>query len=207
KDSFDYLINNIKIKEEYKFIFYKILNMKNKVIIDGTKSCLDLAKFSYFDQNTYFYGFEVNPTSFALLKKEMKINNKIRIMHYYPYVKNTMFRVLHNANDSSKLNLHLMPDIDIPNSEKIRAINFIKFLFNIFNKHDFITLLILDINRDNYELILNIINNEIYQKIAYIVCKMDDIIIDSQGNYQKLYNLIKSKNINNIFLDFNTQEG
>ncbi|MCW1324243.1 glycosyltransferase [Campylobacter jejuni] len=123
KDSFDYLINNIKIKEEYKFIFYKILNMKNKVIIDGTKSCLDLAKFSYFDQNTYFYGFEVNPTSFALLKKEMKINNKIRIMHYYPYVKNTMFRVLHNANDSSKLNLHLMPDIDIPNSEKIRAIN------------------------------------------------------------------------------------
>ncbi|EAL2411706.1 hypothetical protein FDW15_07185 [Campylobacter jejuni] len=100
-----------------------------------------------------------------------------------------------------------MPDIDIPNSEKIRAINFIKFLFNIFNKHDFITLLILDINRDNYELILNIINNEIYQKIAYIVCKMDDIIIDSQGNYQKLYNLIKSKNINNIFLDFNTQEG
>ncbi|HEG0497590.1 TPA: glycosyltransferase family 2 protein, partial [Campylobacter jejuni] len=162
KDSFDYLINNIKIKEEYKFIFYKILNIKNKVIIDGTKSCLDLAKFSYFDQNTYFYGFEINPIGFALLKKEMKTNNKIRIMHYYPYVKNTIFRVFSNVNDGY---LHLMPDIDIPNSEKIRAINFIKFLFNIFNKHNFITLLILDINRDNYELILNIIDNKIYQKI------------------------------------------
>ncbi|WP_222117017.1 hypothetical protein, partial [Campylobacter coli] len=104
-------------------------------------------------------------------------------------------------NNMENNNCHIMPNLAIPNSVPIKSIVFFDILEEILNTHLFIDILRLNIDRENYNIVLDIIYSKKYKNIKYIICEINDIIINEKEFFRELYGLIKEFDINNIFFD------
>ena len=87
---------------------------------------------------------------------------------------------------------------------EVDSIKFSDFLKNeVLTKHDFIYLIKIDIEGEEFNVLEDLINESIYKKIGYIFVETHERFFeDGKERLEKIKNLIEKNNIKNIYLDW-----
>ncbi|MEI8174731.1 MAG: FkbM family methyltransferase [bacterium] len=207
------MMNNAKIPKKYEYIFLKM--KKDDVYVDCGANIgliIDIAKH----QQGKIYAFEPNKNLFTFLKQKYSENQEIQIYEKAVYNKDGEIEFNTPSNENEDYiscswcgSISTIENLDkfVKNFKKknvVETVNFSKFIKEkIFSKEKEIYLLKIDIEGVEFEVINNIIENNLYSKIKYIVCETHERFFnDGKEKLEKLEKLIKEKNIKNIFLDW-----
>ncbi|MCR6571550.1 hypothetical protein CINS5986_07720, partial [Campylobacter insulaenigrae] len=178
-----YIINN-----------YSMLS-KNSVYIDASYNCDD-SLFVFFKKlNLNIIVFE--PNKYNYIFSSIDYNN-LTYIHGCLYCKNKFT----NAFVVDK-RVYLTTHFKRINSYSIKSLYYLDYLKDIMNEKK-ITLFRLNLDY-HYDIILEVINNNMYLNIDLIICETFMFVINPKDVFNELYDLISSKNIDNLKIIHNNQ--
>lgn len=165
-------------------------------------------------QGALVYAFEPNNDAFAILQRKYKTDNHIKLYNEAIWVDNCYLNFFHRSDENDNfieksqsatlINHQNSLDHELVSNEQVKAINFCQFIqkeFILSNKN--IYLMKLDIEGAEFEVLKQMIENNIYQYVKYIFVETHErFFSDGENKIQELKSLIKQKNITNIYLDW-----
>ena len=206
-------MKNLGILPQYEHCFYEM--PEGSVCIDCG------ANQGFFTDlilslNGYCYSFEPNKVLFNLLSKKYREKENVEL---YPYAISDSegfvdFKLSSNLNTSFldytesgsvSLDHYQFPEKEFPEVyfqvQKVRLVNFLQN--EVFEKHDEVYILKMDIEGSEFETLEDIIQSDVYKKIKYLFCETHERFFnDGDEKLRRLKSLIHDKNITNIFLDW-----
>lgn len=203
---FELMLENAHVPKKYRYMFCP--KDDNAVFIDcGANVWLitDIARFMDME----VYAFEPSPQAIKLLNKKYKNDEKV---HLYPNAvsnKNWKMDFLSNESDlfdQSATIIKECAEIEWWKNNKVE-VNILRLSEVIKNdilpKHKRIHLLKLDIEWAEFDVINDIIDENIYKDINYIVVETHERFFKNwKSMLKEVKRKIQDKNINNIFLDW-----
>lgn len=206
-------MKNLSILPKYEHCFYEM--PEGSVCIDCG------ANQGFFTDlilslNGYCYAFEPNSTLFRLLTQKYRGNDNVELFPYAVSDSEGMvdFKLSSNLNNSFldfteggsiSHDHYSSPWLGTPEVYyQVKKIRFVDFLQNtVFQKHEEIYILKMDIEGAEFETLEDIIQSGVYRKIKYLFCETHArSVIDGDEKLHRLESLIQDNNINNIFLDW-----
>jgi len=191
--------------EEFKISKEYLELNENSICIDCGAN-IGLISQAFAEKGALVYAFEPNPCAFQILESKFKTNPKIKLYKNAVSNKNDTLKLYmykYNCEDevfwSQGASVYCSKD-DVNKCDfvEVEAIDLCEFIKKI-NKP--IDILKLDIEGAEYDILLKLIEEELYKKIKYILVETHDRHIPEiieKGN--KVKKLINEKSINNINL-------
>ena len=195
------IMDKLCVKKEY----YSIL-----LDINENDVCIDLgANMGLFTrlvdvQKGICYSFEPNTSLYNHLIKRYKNSENIHIYNYAVSDKNEKVKFFTSGNNYVGDQGFTMSYEIGNNYIEVDSIKFSDFLKNeVLTKHDFIYLIKIDIEGEEFNVLEDLINESIYKKIGYIFVETHERFFeDGKERLEKIKNLIEKNNIKNIYLDW-----
>ncbi|CRF35249.1 methyltransferase [Brachyspira suanatina] len=195
------ILDKLGIKKEY----YNIL-----LDINENDICIDCgANMGLFTrlvdvQKGICYSFEPNTSLYNHLSKRYKDSKYIHIYNNAVSNKNEKVKFFTSGdnyvNDQAFTMSYEMTD----NYIEVDSIKFSDFIKNdILTKHDFIYLIKIDIEGEEFNVLEDLINENIYKKVGYIFVETHERFFENgEERLNKIKKLIEYNNIKNIYLDW-----
>lgn len=195
------IMNKLCVKKEY----YPIL-----LDINENDVCIDLgANMGLFTrlvdvQKGICYSFEPNTSLYNHLIKRYKDSKNIYIYNYAASNKNEKVKFFTSGNNYIGDQGFTMSYKKGNNYVEVDSIKFSDFLKNeVLTKYDFIYLIKIDIEGEEFNVLEDLINENIYKKIGYIFVETHERFFENgKERLEKIKNLIEKNNIKNIYLDW-----
>ncbi|HJH55547.1 MAG TPA: FkbM family methyltransferase, partial [Brachyspira hyodysenteriae] len=195
------ILDKLGIKKEYYNILLDI--NENDICIDcGTNMGLFTRLVDV--QKGICYSFEPNTSLYNHLSKRYKDSKKIYIYNNAVSNKNEKVKFFTSGdnyvNDQAFTMSYEMTD----NYIEVDSIKFSDFIKNdILTKHDFIYLIKIDIEGEEFNVLEDLINENIYKKVGYIFVETHERFFENgEERLNKIKKLIEDNNIKNIYLDW-----
>lgn len=150
------------------------------------------------------YAFEPNIYLATFLKELYEDNKNLVFSQNALGTENKTAMFYNCANDLTSQGNSIIRANDAYNDGyAVQVIDFCEFLQKIITKHKNISLIKLDIEGAEFDILERLIELDLHEKIEYIMVETHERYFDDGAQkMQKLKNLINSKNIKNIFLDW-----
>lgn len=151
------------------------------------------------------YAFEPNVYLASFLKELYKNNDKISVYQQALGIENKKAMFYNPGDDlvSQGAGVVKIESWGHKDAYEVEIINFCEFLQNLISKHGKITLVKLDIEGAEFEILEQIIHQKLYKHIEYIMAETHErAFSDGALKMQRLKNLIESNRIKNIYLDW-----
>ena len=153
------------------------------------------------------YAFEPNIYLASFLKELYKDNENLIFYQNALSIENKKTKFYNPGGDMTSQGGGIVKIKDCPYKESdsydVEMIDFCEFLTKILAKHDKITLIKMDIEGAEFEILEKLINLNLYEKVEYIMVETHERFFENpEEKISKLKNLIASKNITNIYLDW-----
>lgn len=165
------------------------------------RACLDVALAC----GVICYDFEPNVYLVSFLKEFYKNNEKISVYQQALGVENKKV-MFYNPGDDLISQGASVVKIDAwghKDAYEVQMIDFCEFLQNLIQKHGKITLIKLDIEGAEFEILEKIIHEKLYKNVEYIMAETHErVFSDGDEKIKRLKDLIASNHIKNIFLDW-----
>ncbi len=154
------------------------------------------------------YTFEPNPIAFAELEKKFKDDDKVFLYEKAVSVKNEILKLyMYQYNKEDQIfwsvgasTYQTKDDVDTKDYIEVESIDLLEFIEELNTPID---ILKIDIEGGEYDILLKLIEKELYKKIKIILVETHDRHIPEiipRGN--KVRKLIERKKISNINLDW-----
>lgn len=200
------LLENVKIPKKYKYLFK--YSPDSKILVDcwaNIWKVIDAARFC----NMQVFAFEPNKSAIDLLHK--KYNDDPKVYVYPVAVSNKPWNITFYSNqydtyDEGASIIDQCGQYLSANQEyKVESVRLVDILNqDILSKHKHIYLLKLDVEWAEFDILEDIIESKIYEKIEHIVCETHERFFGKEGDKKlgKIKDLIKKNDIKNIYLDW-----
>jgi len=173
---FSLIFNKILRVFTINLLIKKINNYKKKIVIIDVGANIgknvDFFKKKIKNNNIFFYLIEPNKYCLQNLKKVADKSNNIRIINKAVSINNkplylTDFEFLHDNKGETARTVMSNKKIN-SKIQKVKSLDFNLFLKKITNKKDFLLILKLDIEGNEYKIINKIIQTKVINKVNYL---------------------------------------
>ncbi|WP_297276255.1 FkbM family methyltransferase [uncultured Brachyspira sp.] len=195
------IMEHLHTKKEYRHILLDI--KENDVCVDCGAN-MGLFTRLVDIQKGICYSFEPNVSLYNHLSKRYKNSKNIHIYNNAVSNKNEKVKFFTSGNnyinDQGFTMSYKMSDSYV----EIESIKFSNFLKNeILTKYNFIYLVKIDIEGEEFNVLEDIINEQLYNYIGYIFVETHERFLENgEERMQKIKKLIELNNIRNIYLDW-----
>nr|MCR6542710.1 hypothetical protein [Campylobacter lari] len=189
------VMNLLKIPDVIRHDFVNIFHKKS-LFIDTTKDYLDTYNYLNKFDNIDVYAFEPNEVRFALIQKEKL--KKLKLFNFVLGKEEVIKRFLPIGGLLQKEYI-LMPNFyNVPKSSLVKVVDIVEFLENLgeISEYNF-SILKLELNLQNIDVIIKIIEKELNLKFNYVVINTQHYFF-KKVFCEKIQYTLNSKNINNI---------
>ncbi len=195
------LIYKLGVKKEYHSILLDI--NENDICIDCGAN-MGLFTRLVDVQKGICYSFEPNKSLYNHLLKRYKDSKNIHIYNNAVSNKNEKVKFFTSGNNYVGDQGFTMSYEKTNNYIEVDSIKFSDFVKNeVLTKHDFIYLIKIDIEGEEFNVLEDLINENIYQKVGYIFVETHERFFkDGEERLNKIKKLIEDNNIKNIYLDW-----
>ncbi len=195
------------IHHKYHKIFYdfylRASNGEELVFIDGGAHA---GVFSdvILALNGICYAFEPNIYLSAFLRDRYKDKPNFTLLDKAICTKNQSLKFYNPQNNlisqgASLIQMHYKEE----DAYEVEGIDFCEFLKKLLLKHDKIALIKLDIEGAEFEVLHDLIEQKLYEKVEFIMVETHERFFKNpKEKIEKLKNQIQQHNIKNIFLDW-----
>lgn len=202
---FQYLLRRAHIAGKYYEIFYEFYlqnqNGKKVVFVDcgahaGVFSDVALAC------GGICYAFEPNKYLYAFLRDLYKGNEKLILSNQAVSNKNGKTTFYNGVNNAASEGASITRNWG-GSSYEVEMLDFCEFLKDIIQKHHKISLIKIDIEGAEFDVLDSLIEQKLYENVEYIMVETHERFFENpKEKIENLKNKIAKNNIQNIFLDW-----
>lgn len=202
---FQYLLRRAHIAGKYYEIFYEFYlqnqNSKKVVFVDcgahaGVFSDVALAC------GGICYAFEPNKYLYAFLRDLYKGNEKLILSNQAVSNKNGKTTFYNGVNNAASEGASITRNWG-GSSYEVEMLDFCEFLKDIIQKHHKISLIKIDIEGAEFDVLDSLIEQKLYENVEYIMVETHERFFENpKEKIENLKSKIARNNIQNIFLDW-----
>lgn len=202
---FQYLLRRAHIAGKYYEIFYEFyLQNQNgkKVVFVDCGAHVEVFSDVALACGGICYAFEPNKYLYAFLRDLYKGNEKLILSNQAVSNKNGKTTFYNGVNNATSEGASITRNWG-GSSYEVEMLDFCEFLKDIIQKHHKISLIKIDIEGAEFDVLDSLIEQKLYENVEYIMVETHERFFENpKEKIENLKNKIAKNNIQNIFLDW-----